>query len=594
MMLRRTFLLLLSLGLTGPLFAGTEIIRENHREVRNTGVQVEALFGTVAAKQGALPYRITIRNNTGEDRKWNVRLSEGGYGRMLVTQWSETILVENGTELVREVSLPFGPNFLGYTYRNVDVSFISPGLNTISRSTGYQVNDSFPTLAVSNKLATRSLASLDDTVSKKNSSNQRFGDSFDPQDLPGDWKSYTGLDALLIDFESWKTLETRARRALLEWVRLGGFLHVYYSSQAEFTLDDLGIEGLKTNAKQKNRGRLTLGTVEAISWDGRELDTNVIRRYERIKSRSEYLDYDYRSGWELSRLLGDKPFNSILVFGILLAFAILVAPVNLFYFAGKGRRHRLFFTTPIISIGACLLIVILIFLGDGLGGKGYRTALIDLQSSSSERRLFKTQEQFSRTGVIIDTGFESEQDLLIEPVQTPDSVYAAFNRSSGRSTNYNFKESEFSGGFFRSRSEQGFFLRAVEPTRARIELRTPSGDDSPPVLVSNLPSAVREFFYRDSNRQIWKSKEKTATAPGDTIELIASTDEELEEFVKSRSTRFSDSLTREIRRIESETGRFFTFPDDAGPYLIETHTGIRWTDDELLLTGTIDAPSSAP
>lgn len=596
-MIHRFLAFILFAVLASPLFGGNEILRESHRDAGNTEVRLEALFG-VAAKQGALPYRITIRNNSGADRNWTLRINEGGYRRSLVTQWSGTIAVENGTEVVRDIVLPFAPGFLGYTYRNVEVNFLSPGLNAISRSTGYQVNDSFPTLAVSKRIAARSLAKLDDLVRKKNSSNQRFGDSFEPESLPGDWKAYTGLDALLIDFQTWNSIQSRAKRALLEWVRLGGTLHVYYSEQKypEFDFSDLKIEGLVVNPGENDRGKLTLGTVQTYPWDGKELGSSVPSRYERMDSHSDRLDSQYRDEWQLRELLGDKPFNSILIFGILLSFAILVAPVNLFYFAGKGRRHRLFYTTPIISVSACLVIVLLIFLGDGLGGKGYRTALVDLQSSRSERRFFVTQEQFSRTGVIVNSGFKIQKDLLIEPLRTPESVYAAFNRRSGRSTTYSFGDTLFSGGFFRSRSEQGFLARAVEPTRARIEMREPQGDDSPPVLVSNLPTAVREFYFRDSDRLVWKSNPGKAASPGDTLPLVASTEKELRTFLKSNSTRFGSTLLQSIERIGEEPGRFFALPADVAPYFIETHTGIRWADDSLLLTGSLDTttPSSAP
>lgn len=596
----RILLLLILLCAGLPLQAGTQLLRESHRDARKTEVRIESIFG-IAAQQGALPFKITIRNNSGIDRVWNVQLNEGGYNRTLVTRWSGDIAVENGTEIVREVILPFAPNFVAYPYRNVEATFTTSGLNQISRSTGYQINSDFPNLALSQALATRSLAKLDDIIEKRGTSDQRFGESFDGAELSSEWRAYTGLDALLIDFKTWKSIAAGPKRAILEWVRTGGNLHVFYSPKEnpDFTARDLSIEGIVMNPGQRDRGKLSLGNIEIKEWDGRELPASIIRDYENLFVRSDQLDTQYLNSWELADLLGEKPFNSILIFGILLTFAILVAPVNLFYLAGKGKRHRLFYTTPIISVGACLIIMALIFIGDGLGGKGYRAAFVDLQAGKEERKMYVTQEQLSRTGVIVETGFEGDQDLLIEPVRPRDSVFAAFSRQAGRSTTFHFGERNFSGGFFRSRSEQGFALKAVTPTRARIEIQSPASENTPPSLVSSLPAGVGEFYFRDAKKRVWKSKANSATEPGGTFQLESGTERDLFNFVRTHSTVFSAALENNIKRIGKGTSRFYALPTDPSSFLIETHPGIRWADDVVFLTGTLEPltesePDTAP
>lgn len=585
-MISRCFVCLGLLLLTSSLEAGSELLRINHNDVPNTEVRVDSVFGA-ASQHGSLPFRVTIRNNSGEDRVWTVRIRESGYGRPLATGWSGKIPVANGSEISQEVILPFSPNFAGSTYRNLEVIFTTPGLNVISRSTGYQLNGNFPTLALSSTLATRSLAKLDGLVTKKNSSNRRFGESFEIDALSGDWKAYTGLDALLVDQKDWKMIPGRSKRALLEWVRLGGLVHIYYDRKTDpqFSLDQLEVEGLVPVPGKNKQARLSLGMLELKSWDGTELANHLHREYEGVKRNGQRLDNEYRNGWDLSNRLGDKPFNSLLIFCILFIFAILVAPVNLFYFAKHGQRHRLFYTTPLISIGACLVIVVLIFLGDGLGGKGYRAAFVELQSGDAERRFYISQEQFSRTGVVVNTGFTNEKDLIIEPFRVRESVYAAFNRRTGRSTTFNFGSNNYSGGFFRSRSEQGFLLKAVEPTRARIEQR--GSNDDGPTLVSNLPTAVSEFFYFDETGQVWKTAGKAQTNPGDTFSLKPGTNEEFEEFLSDRVERFGPTLRDAVSLTIRERNRFYATSVDTTPYLIETHAGIEWSDDFLLLSGTV-------
>lgn len=589
-------LIILFLGtVVYPLHAGSQVLSTSYPDVKDTAVQIDSIFG-FAAQQGSLPFRIKIRNNSGKDRIWKVTLREGSYGRTLSTEWSGSFAVENGSEVIHYVTLPFPPGFASYVYRNLEATFSSPGLKPLSRSHGYQLNDGFPALAMSRALSTRSLAKLSDNLEKKSSGIQRFADPFNPGLLPDNWKAYTGLDALLIDLRSWQELNSAPKRAILQWVRLGGRLHLFASTKdfPGFKLNELQVPDLLVNSSRPQSGKLSLGEIELKRWDGVELSEGVSRPYERMSRWSNHLENDFQKKWTLAEKLGTRPFNSILIFGILLAFAILVAPVNLFYLAGKGRRHRLFITTPIISIAACLIIVLMIFIGDGLGGKGYRIAFVDLQSGENERRFYVSQEQISRTGVIVNTGFESDQDLLIEPVKLEQSPFSALDHGSGRTTDFLFSNQQFRGGFFRSRSQQGFSVRSVEATRGRIEPSGESGQGLGSSLVSSLPSAITQFYYRDANGETWKSASSDQVPSGGTIELTSVSEEEYRDFVAQQLTHFSNSRKNQIRSLRAEKSRFFALPSDPDSYLIETHSQIRWGDDYVLLSGNVETTPSAP
>ncbi|MBP6783417.1 MAG: hypothetical protein KA152_06475, partial [Verrucomicrobiales bacterium] len=216
----RTPLLLLSLLLISGLhraWSQEELLRQKYPSAGDTFVLVESLFGK-AARQGSLPYRITIRNNTGADRTWNVELREGNPGRALSTASNYRISVENGSEVQREVAFQFAPSFLAYDYRNLKISVSSPGLPSEVRNEGDQTNQDFPALVMSEPLARRSLARLDDLLKKENSANVSFAKSIEASYLPTDWKGYTGIDAFLIDLPSWQALSLAQRQAIFAWV----------------------------------------------------------------------------------------------------------------------------------------------------------------------------------------------------------------------------------------------------------------------------------------------------------------------------------------------------------------------------------------
>ncbi|NIP92090.1 MAG: hypothetical protein GWO24_00865, partial [Akkermansiaceae bacterium] len=84
-------------------------------------------------------------------------------------------------------------------------------------------------------------------------------------------------------------------------------------------------------------------------------------------------------------------------------------------------RHRLFITTPLISLGASLLLVVLILFQDGFGGSGQRVTLMEI---GPENTAYLSQEQIARTGVLLKTGFTTTEHGYFSPVMIKDSRWA--------------------------------------------------------------------------------------------------------------------------------------------------------------------------
>src|SRR5690606_14510004 len=120
------------------------------------------------------------------------------------------------------------------------------------------------------------------------------------------------------------------------------------------------------------------------------------------------------------------------------------------------------------------------------GGQGVRVVLADLQPARDEMRLYLTQEQISRTGVMVNTGFSSSLIDEISPVHLRESRRHRPGGNPRRSMRYDISGEAFSGNFFPSRSEQGFVLRAAEPTRSRIERTPREGESAVPRLTSTM------------------------------------------------------------------------------------------------------------
>ena len=131
---------------------------------------------------------------------------------------------------------------------------------------------------------------------------------------------------------------------------------------------------------------------------------------------------------------------------VLIAFGILVGPVNLFVFAKSGQRHRLFITTPIISVGASLLLIVLILFQDGFGGRGSRLLLMEVRSGRHrECRLSSPRSRSPGPGSCSATGFTTSEPGYLTPVliggvplgprhRVPTTAATAATRSRSRRT----------------------------------------------------------------------------------------------------------------------------------------------------------------
>ena len=588
MPIRRAFVLTAVFCLiSSPVQAQVSLLNETYNAPGNTSVKVDAVFAP-SAQQGSTPFRISISNQSGKDRTWKVKIGDS-HSRKLSTEVIESILVEDGAVVTREIYLPLAPLFTTYTYRNIRVNITSSGLGQLTRSVSHETNDIFPTIGISEALARRSLRELNEEVNNRARSDTRFALPYLPEQLPINWRGYSSLDCLLIDLKSWEGLNDAQTRSILEWVRMGGRLDIFApESEKNLAIYDLEIDGFQTRVNKPQSRQLSLGQVHLKKWDENQLKVSIVDDYTKIDEtprRSSELENYFGSDWNLRSEFGEKKFNPGLILIPLLIFAIVVAPVNLFHFAKKGQRHRLFYTTPIISVAACLIIVVIIFLEDGLGGRGYRATFADIQSQPGEMRLYLTQEQVSRTGVVLQSGFDANAEMVMDPVELPNSVFNPLSSSSARNIAYHFNDQRYGGGFFHSRSEQGFSIRSSPPTRARIEMTESRTGGANPSLISSLPVAVTSLYFRGADGKIWATPENAIILPGSPIYLEPSSNAAYRNWLKESTEFFSKALGKRILTLAEERGRYFAIPKSAGSFTIASHPSIDWERELVVLSG---------
>lgn len=412
--------------------------------------------------------------------------------------------------------------------------------------------------------------------------------------MPEDWRAYSGYDGLGMTDADWTALTPGARNAILRWNRLGGQLVIYaVSSSTNFAT--LGISDKAAGVTQADRsfGNVSLFPIGTdLKLDPAET-IGIFTKSDNLPTVLESVRGDFLS-WPLKSHLTKQGYNSSLFILILVAFGVLVGPVNLFVFAKSGRRHRLFITTPLIALGTSAVLVALIILIDGFGGRGVRIQLMEIRPDDGDNSAYIFQEQVSRTGILMDKSFTVSEPAAITPV-----VISGHDNQWARLTDENWGEGmryeaefrngklEASGDWFLSRSEQGQLLRGIVPTRGRIEARSLTGQ---PSFMSTFDFPIETLYFRDSSGGCWKALN---VEPGKAFSCTQVDESEVKGFTaeagKQLSQRSSKALLRTGGTPLSERPNHFIAFTSAAPG-IETFEGIDWQMTQTYITGPIVQP----
>jgi len=560
--------------------AQDSLMRIVHDTKTDTHVEVLALF-TEPAPGGYLPVRITVANN--QNRGHRVELNTqvgsmyGGSGTRSSAFFS--VSAAAGQVVTRDVLVPTLP---GITSRG-------SGSNMTLRLSGsmgsdehqyYQNSSSTqPRVLLSHRLFTENASAVDTAAASVFGSSHRSGSMsltsrFDPKQLPSDWLAYGAYDWMVVTDEEWVEIPAGHRNAILAWVRLGGNLDVRYRMDS-FERARLGLP------EDAGYGTIRGSAIGAdVKLDAEQFVRGLAGPHV-LAPRGSSLAEDFDGSWPLQERFGTKGFQFHIFVIVLVGFAILVGPVNLFFLASPDKRHRLFITTPLIAIGASLLMVVLIVFQDGFGGKGARVVLMEVRPDDGQNAAFIHQEQFSRTGILTRTGFEVGVTALIHPVPIAQSRWARYTNRYDSKGVFNLQPMaggiSAAGDWFQSRSEQGQFVSAVTPSRGRIEC----GVDG--MFVSSFPHGIEVLFFCDKDGG-WHVAEGIAAGVPFRVASISSDD--ATRWIASEAQDYLSLRLRAIlNRVMTRDEHFIAIALDAPG--IDTLPGVRWESTRTVITGPL-------
>lgn len=550
------------------------MIREIYDTKTDTNVEVLALFSK-PSPGGYLPVRVKLSNNLKSDRVAYLNFeSTTNYSSGNHTASEFNFKAPAGKSITQDILVPICP--AGSTSNS---SQLNVRLGGSIGEGDYQMSSSSdgsqPVVLLSESLFTPNASRLDGALksTSRYGGKSEFAAKFDPKQLPDSWLAFSGYDSILMTDLDWTNTPASSRNAILSWVRNCGQLVIYATGSAD--LKSMGIPEEASYGSTELRtvaNDLKLDPKAAISLVGKENPN---------KPRDAALKNDFNSGWPLQTHFGAQTFRYALFIIVLILFAIIVGPVNLFVFAKSGQRHKLFITTPIISLVASAILIALIIVQDGFGGSGMRRIVMEVRPDGDQNAAYVHQEQFCRTGVLTGSRFTIPELCDFSPVPIAASRWARYTSSSDANSSYNLQPEDgklnVSGDWFQSRSEHGHVLTTVISTRGRIE-RT----DNPLALVSTFDFPIETLFFHAADGQWFRANQ---IATGKRFTLTQVEESMVEPVLKKEIAAYSDR-NRDILKRVSKRRNCYVALTGAAPG-VPTLPGIRWKETRTVITGPV-------
>jgi len=392
---------------------------------------------------------------------------------------------------------------------------------------------------------------------------------------PEDWRGYSQFGSIVLSDDDWQAMEPAARLAIADWTRFGGRLQILGNAptpslpavdEEDGAARSFGAVYVATLEEEDERH--TLSKLQAIRTMGAPHHRNVEFQGRPLE---DAISRNFISNWsgEVAEMLNSSKNDSWVMLLVLIAFVVMVAPVNLFFLAPSDRRHRLFITTPLISLGAAGILILGVILADGIGGSGHRLVWVE-SGGEDENRQFIQQWQVSNSGALLGSGFTIQDMALIAPmtgVETAASLDVGADRSQA------------SGGWFSSRTVQAHHLRATRPGRGRLEWAGGSA-----AATSTFDFPIDTVYATHDGQTWWRA---TEVLQGEPIHFEEVEESEVFETLKKATAEYPDMIGHTAAEFARRPGYFIAMTEQVPA--IETLGSIRWKDFGII-SGPIVRP----
>jgi hypothetical protein len=321
----------------------------------------------------------------------------------------------------------------------------------------------------------------------------------DPLRLPADWHGLTSVIAVIIGSQEWEKLTAPQKEALLAWTASGGNL-AYADGDLSMLFPDPQTRPANLALREGNYTPYYWGRIHLFK--SAELGAvGLPQTLAQLSARSETGDFALPLNRAPDRLVfspngfrlaipgvGVAPVRSYFI--ILIAFSVLIGPVNFMWLRKKHRLILLVFTAPLISVVFILLLSGYAIFGEGLGITG-RVQSFTLLDQKTNRAATRATISLYAAGMAPGKGLQFSRDAAIFPLGHD-------NSGNHESQLLDFtKLQQFSSGLAKARTPSNFEEITFRPSRGGLSFSRAAGGI---VVANHLEATVTRLFYREDGK----------------------------------------------------------------------------------------------
>ena len=457
---------------------------------------------------GELRYRLTNQSsNTMSAVTISYPTSNYGSGELESMKRSAT-LEPNET---RTLSLPVPP-LTFYANNNVEVRYNghkeivnAPARNF--RGTGHYRHPStanlMPSVLVGHSLNHRDLQTVIDRVAAGHASH---GNSYEGtvkhklgmSEWSSNWMAYGHFDAIVLAAADYDNLPAPAREAVHRYTELGGCLIVIGQTTMPASWQK------NPTSRTADRQPYTAGLGTAYLVKGTKINdvkdafwsTMLKDTWNEGQENNRILDYSILE--QGARVIDNLSIPVLPLFLLMLGFAILIGPINLWYLNRRKKRIWMLWTVPVISAITCGLVFLFSLLSEGVRPSRSTLSYTLLDQSSGRAATIGAVGVYAP--LTPGAGFRFDSDTEVRPVSSADM--------NGQIT-YG-TDQHYTRGWARARVPLYFELRRSETTKLRLQVQSVGKQEA--VVVNGLGHPLEALWLTDKDGKVFHANDIAAGA----------------------------------------------------------------------------------
>ncbi len=326
------------------------------------------------------------------------------------------------------------------------------------------------------------------------------------------WLSYSRYDGVALGAADLKVAPPGVLEALRQYVAVGGTLMVLGDWQPPRDW-----QAKQDSGSSPEMSEYYLGFGVCVTSNTNDLSAIEISQWERMQEHWNHTSVPFQYNREASQANTEFPVIekvTIPVKGLLalmIGFAVLIGPVNLYWLERKRRRIWLLWTVPLISMLFCAAIWVYAMSAEGWTGTE-RTAGITILDQQHQRAVTLGWTAYYMP-LTPSGGLHYSRDTELTP-QIGSNHYSYGNEGRSRTIDWTDHQ-QLATGWVVSRVPAHFLVRKPSVTvRERINFKRES--DGSLSIVNGLGASVDKIYYKDLQGNVYESSD---VAAGQAVKL---------------------------------------------------------------------------